>query len=604
MATATTYKIRITAAKLNVRSGASTSYKIVGLVKSPSQFTASKKSNGWYYISAEKGWVSGKYVKVLSTTKPTTTKKTDPNKTTVKDPPKTPKTSSFEQDLLLDGETIRSIMKRMDAQQDKFSISTRLFGLPYQFTEFGDMRIDAKKELGRKFTETIIAEGPIVSIAAGRPLFLPDLGDAEKKGFFDFLDSQSKDTPGGKEVLNSILGDKRQRFFDYVSDHTGYIQYVNILCRTAAVYMGLGQTAVDWAPTKGGKPQVYSMYNWDHYRFETVTARNPAKGGDLKTPKQIGAWEWFSTLDYKKALADEWDDITKTISQSIYESLFGDFQYVKFYVDPNSSISESSSNATQSSMIEGVIDKFQDLSKELMFFTSAADAEILSSMQASIGNTATAWSKSSAGMAGGLVERFLATTGAVAVGANMIFPEIWTDAQYNKSYSLTINLVSPYGDKESIYLNVIVPLMHILAFSMPRQSSPNSYMSPFLTRVSAKGWFSCEMGMVESLTVEKDGWTVDGLPSEVKVQLTIKDLYSNMMIAPASRPAFFLNNPSLMNYLAVTCGMDLTQTNWWLKLQSIGSLLFNIPFDIADTFFGNIKEGVRNFVQRTAGSLF
>ena len=53
---------------LNVRKSANANSLIVAVVNKGNSFTASKYSNGWYYVSAKGGWMSGKYLSVKATT--------------------------------------------------------------------------------------------------------------------------------------------------------------------------------------------------------------------------------------------------------------------------------------------------------------------------------------------------------------------------------------------------------------------------------------------------------------------------------------------------------------------------------------------------------
>ena len=61
---------KVTASKLNVRSGPSTSYKTVDSVSKNSSVTIIQESNGWYKVklsNGKTGWVSGKYISKNST---------------------------------------------------------------------------------------------------------------------------------------------------------------------------------------------------------------------------------------------------------------------------------------------------------------------------------------------------------------------------------------------------------------------------------------------------------------------------------------------------------------------------------------------------------
>ena len=161
-------------------------------------------------------------------------------------------------------------------------------------------------------------------------------------------------------------------------------------------------------------------------------------------------------------------------------------------------------------------------------------------------------------------------------GANLIYPEIWMDSEYSKDYTIVVDLVSPYGTDEAIYLNIIVPMIHLLAYSLPRQSTANSYVSPFLVKAFSKGNFSCEMGLVTSISFDKgpdSSWSVNGLPTHVKVSMNIKDLYSKLMMTPAHKPSLFFSNQGMIDYLGSLCGLDLTVPNMTTKLETVKALL-------------------------------
>lgn len=584
---------------LNVRSGAGTGYKIVAVVKNGEKHTSSKQKNGWYYLDKEKGWVSGSYVKKLSENKSPNkppAKKTEPNKK-----PPTVVEPTYGSDFRLDKTVVDKIMKKSKENSNRINASMRMFGTPFQFLPSVDTRVDENNMIGRKYMETILGEGCVVSISPGRPLFLPDLTSEESKGFAAYMKGLDKSNASkdSESLLNAVLGGKDTRYFDFVSDYASYIKYVNLLCRATAVYMGIGDKPVLWESKKYSPDYAlrYKAYDWTRYRFEDISEDyKKAKKEKNKTGIFGGILK-----DMISTAQDTWEDLSKAVGESIYEALFGNFQYVHFYVDPNSSFNETNSNNTQKSAIEGFIDKGQDLSKEFAFFIGATDSDILASSQASLGTYLSELGSSidNNGSAS-FISRLLGTAGAVTAGSNMIFPEIWTDSSYQKSYTISVNLFSPYGDKESIFLNVMVPLMHLLALASPKQTSANSFAAPFLVRVASKGWFSCDMGMVDNISIEKveGSWTVDGLPSEVRVQLSIKDLYPSLMITPSDRPKLFFNNNALMQYLTVNAGLDVTSSTMMIRFKSFGYLLFNMVLDLPTNYYARAKENIANLVKQ------
>ena len=61
------------------------------------------------------------------------------------------------------------------------------------------------------------------------------------------------------------------------------------------------------------------------------------------------------------------------------------------------------------------------------------------------------------------------------------------------------------ASRQSIFLNCFVPMFHVLGFVLPRQTTANSYESPFLLKAHCGRWFSCEMGVMDSVEINKGG---------------------------------------------------------------------------------------------------
>lgn len=456
---------------------------------------------------------------------------------------------------------------------DALDVSTRLFGSPHQFLETADVRVNTKVDLGRKFIENIVAESPIVYFIPGKANFLPNTSGKRKKVLADFFKKQSISDKTAAEALKDILNESNEeRYFDFVSDHANYMRIVNMMCRIAAIYIGIGEQKAPGTNTK------YKYYNWENYKYFNTTKEKDA------TNKSV-----FSKVVDK-------------VSNDIEEQVFGRGLYVPFYADPSTSFSESSSNSTETSKLEGFFDTAEGYVKELGFLlNSAAMGKTDSAIKTFADDMNKIKDKMYSGMGENVFTRLLGNTSTILSGANIIFPEIWGDSAYNKSYNVTINLVSPYGDKESIYLNVIVPMLHILAFSLPQQVNANAYASPMLIKAFSKGRFSCDMGIVDNISIEKggngDAWSVDSLPTQVKIQLSIKDLYSELTAPNSGSPSAFMQNQSMIDFLAVTCGVDITEPTFILKIKTMFAIFANKIFDMPQNWYNEFLEDLREILE-------
>ena len=201
------------------------------------------------------------------------------------------------------------------------------------------------------------------------------------------------------------------------------------------------------------------------------------------------------------------------------------------------------------------------------------------------------------GQMGTALSRLINLTSNVVKGENIVFPEIYQSSSYSKDYNITVHLTTPYGSKLAYFLNIFVPMMHLIALAVPRQATGNSTRSPFLVKAYVDGIFSCNLGIVSNLSISKaaDNWNTSGLPNEVDVNLTIVDLYSSLSITPASQPQLFVNNYSLIEFLATNCGLNLAdQSNLALK-ASINVAAYLSSFkDIDNNAASMINESVNN----------
>lgn len=259
-------KVSTSSSNLNVRSGAGTSYKVIGSLKKGTVVTSTKNkkvgSVTWYYIQSGslKGWSSGQYLKAESSSGKNT--KSSKSKTKKKSSSKNTSTVS------LDSKTLaKKIASQLNAVYDEevfLNCTTRLFGSPHQFISSVDYRMNSNVSLGRQFVENVIGEAPLVYFIPGKPNYLPSVSKSERKAINQlFGDTSAADGKFNKTVLNSILKDKQKdlRYFDFTESYNDYMKYVNLLCRMCAIYLGIGDLT---APTTGAK---YKYYNWKNYKW-------------------------------------------------------------------------------------------------------------------------------------------------------------------------------------------------------------------------------------------------------------------------------------------------------------------------------------------------
>ena len=453
--------------------------------------------------------------------------------------------------------------------------NTRVLGMPHQFLETADFRIDNSNHFGYCFAKEIFMEKPMVTLIPGKPNYLPDYSEADKEVFGKLISDES--TFNGNDTAKGLLeklieGNEETRYYDFISDFSTYINYVNLMCRVAAIFLDIGE---DLGPDN---KTPYKSYNWGNYQL-------------------------FTSYEMKKSIFN--GDSLFEVASDAYEQLkndlfYGDRTFVNFIVDPSSSVSENISNSTQKSQLEGTFDSMEGIVKEASMFMSSM-SEDAGSFQSYVTKAGEKILELGNSITGGFFKKMLGLAEEqILHGSNLIYPEIWMDSEYSKTYSLKINLISPYGSKEAIYLNVIVPMIHALCFALPKQTSANSFTSPFLIRGYATGWFSIDMGMVESIDIDKgpeQSWTVEGLPTQATVTLTIKDFYSQLMMTRSDQFRLFWINQGLIDFLGNACGLDLTKPNTIVKIDVVQMLLAGKVSDIIPNTYFKLTEGFKNKVR-------
>lgn len=466
-------------------------------------------------------------------------------------------------------------------------------GIPYQFMDNVDERINKNKskktKIGRKYGEKIISRMPLLFLTPCEPRFIDTNASDRRVMFGALMGSENRDLDFG---LEDLLSDESNGVRYYTSQFalSDYYMYLNLMLNNIADYMGLGDVEIPI----NGKP----------------------------TKLREVAWQ---------------DELSVNFSNYFYAKASGQLNSLFFYCDSIDSVSESFTNDTTQSSIANQINGTSDSMKEVQFLLGGDSGGLAGSVAESFRNALDGSESDKSWLEdifSGTLDTLLGmTTGenswltkmknsgafaAVAAGGKIIFPEIWSDSSYSKSYSLDIKLRSPDHDSLSIYLNIIKPYCKLLALTMPRafknwesnQVDPNGYGSPFLVKAACKGVFNIDMGLITGLSVTKGAscaWNDDGLPTQIDITLDIKDLYSTL--AMSGYPSLPINpfstfeqlmdttkNAAYNDFLANMAGLNVNEMlpfrNLKTKFYNISSYINQIP----SSLFTRFDQSVANLV--------
>lgn len=531
-----------------------------------------KDGAGTLWYNTSDGWICGRFVSlapdfaydikegnpVKSTSTIRSAEGEDEGSTeTVSDP------SSIEENTAtLDGNGLGMDEEDEEATGMDEILARRAFGYPYQFLSTTDARgVGSDAELGIELLETM-REAPVISVLPGKPHFLADVSDDKRKGLIDVMSSVLEGEKSiGRRFADQFLDTANMDtpYFSFEMDAVEYAGYVNTLCWSIASFLGIGTKEVP------GTGKIYSTFNYFRYtlanRYAARAANNPGYA--------IGKWP---NEVISRAFSDVFtspNDFSTTITNdvlSVFDEMDASPWYTDFYIDPSVSYSESFGNGTGESIISNMVKGASDFSKEIGFLTAAGG--MTADLQASQENLGKSIKEAGSGLldGGGVIQRLLSGATSVISGTNLVFPELWKTSNFNRSYSISIHLKSAYGTKESIFTDIIVPMCFWIALAAPRQATANTFKAPFLTRFFIPGFCSVDMGIVESLQISKggngDAWSVDGLPLQVDLNISIKDLYSSLFMSRlhginVTDALNFSFNSAFLDYLGVQGGLDM-----------------------------------------------
>ena len=383
--------------------------------------------------------------------------------------------------------------------------------------------------------------------------------DSEKKSIAGQLISDlgiGRNQQGNLEDLLSTNG----RYYTFRYDINAYYSYVNPMCRIAARYLEI---------------QNFKLDN-----------------------KNLDCVDWREYVLNRGSLVGNAQDYTN----------------IPFYLDTETSVSESFDSQTTESSLASTVNGISDLGRELNFLTGYSGSLMNSDWLAEHADVATNIENVNNMIndvlgKGNFLSNLTKHLSTVASGGRLIFPKIWSDSSMSKTYNVKVKLVSPDANKLSIFLNVLVPLFHLIGLVAPQSiaSNPNGYTSPFIVRAMYKSFFNVDMGIITSMSIDKGGncgWTVDGLPTSIEVDMTIKDLYDMAFtITPTTSTNFkydTLDNTAQLDYIANLCGINMykpeigRQLSMWIVNNGINRVL-DVPRNIWSSLNTKISGSVQSF---------
>ena len=454
-----------------------------------------------------------------------------------------------------------------------------IFAMPYQFLPTVDRRIESpvntesvfslEDKMGRRYGEKIASHLPLLFLTPCRPRFMEGFNQNDISTVLNSLLT-------GQDLIPELS--KSGRYFTTEFAYNEYYQCVNLMCAEVAYFCGIQDEYIQ-LPNSNGEIQIKNI---DWY----TQARNDS----------------FNNYFFAK-------------------------DSVVFYADGLTTISDSFSNTTTDSQIASTVNGFSETAKELKFLLgeNSLAAKLTDFVEQAENTIKEGLSGFVDFAAGGLVNDLLGTgVNTVMQGGKMLFPKIWGDSSFSRSYSFDIKLRSPDHDNVSIFLNLLVPYIHLLALCLPQsitsgtaKGSPNAYNSPFLLRAYSKGQFNINMGIITDMSVTRGGeaqWNDNGLPTQMDISLTIEDLYNTLFMTnpnPEGKspiPGFtsitdflrldVVSNTEMLDFLSNLAGLNIAGVELARKTEIVKYLTLNQLERAPANIYHYFGTGFSNLVRK------
>ena len=450
---------------------------------------------------------------------------------------------------------------------------TGIFGIPYQFNFDADVPLyfvaenngadtsTYAKYIGRTYEEKILSNCPVVYFRMGKPDFLGGKDNGVGSILLNSLITGVEDILGGDgDSVVEFTGNEvnKLHYYTFADAYDEYAAYVNTMARFVAIKMGIGDLR---CPIQQGEDKYAA--------FDIIQVRNRILGAEY------GKFEGYDFFQYNLPL---YCNVQST------------------------SVSESAANTVGDSALASALQSGSQMAREINFLLGTDKLESITGLtdtfSQAIESIVGTFSKKTVN---GFLRNVNNGVTSVATGANLLFPSIWQDSSFSKSYSISAKFTTPYGDPESIFLDVYVPFLCMLAMALPRQTTQSAYGSPFLINAHSKGYFNCDMGIVESMEIRRGGqsgqeWTVDGFPTEIEVTLSLRDLYPAVVMTKAKATGFmFSSNTGLTQYLNMMAGVNLCAINPFANILAGFKMLGATYLDGLDNWGDMLENKIVRF---------
>ena len=343
----------------------------------------------------------------------------------------------------------------------------------------------------------------------------------------------------GAPLLHSLS--VNQPFYTFEADWYTYINNVKMMINSAIVMLGLQSARV-----RIGE-MLYPIGM--HVRYES------------------GSDDVWTNYRY---ITSDMDGTSVGVATSIDNMAGETNQYVSFMIDAVSEQESYTNTTTESQIYSSVMNSGSAIGAEIAFITNSSSNVIDDQVVHLAGSAINAAEQVMQALtfgAGKFTGAIFSGMARSFLGDHTIYPKIFQQSSATTGMTVSIKLRASRGDPYTYFTEVLVPLFHILGMALPKMSenSAGAYQYPPIIQCQIPGIWGTRLGIVQQVSVQKNpeqnGLSVNGYPLSINVSITIEDLCHVMVNTPMDKPAYFLNNQTMFDYIAQCTGVDKYRTN-------------------------------------------
>lgn len=224
----------------------------------------------------------------------------------------------------------------------------------------------------------------------------------------------------------------------------------------------------------------------------------------------------------------------------------GSYPFFKFVCSDETTADDSISNMDGDSMIKGLLDRGSSIAREISFVTGGGDVvETIKKVNKDIAKKSQNADGSYDGIIGTVFGSMIPSAldfmkdgtknifggdlvDVLLKGNSIIYPKIWTGSNIVRTITLQLRLYSPYGDWNSVFMNILMPYLILLGIALPRQTYPSFVSFPFSFSLEIPGLISSDMCMIMYLNIRRggryDAWSDASFMRGMDISVTITPL--------------------------------------------------------------------------------